>query len=369
MRLSSLQTAWSPGNRDFFAYLCKKIHKHNRLLAVFSGDFEGGGKTIALNSFAAAIVGEAFPATGVFGAIRGDSGAARSSVKNLAVNYAAPALAFAAADIRDAGVLAGSIENALVENINLTGALSVSCEAEGGLRVGGIGGYLENIVVKNVASSLAISAAGNELVHAGGVGCCLAGSSVTDSNATGDLSVRANRNNSTAAGSTVRRCYAAGAVNAQANGASSADLGGSLGVKRAANACGIAGAMYFNASSDGTTGTSGDIPNRLENCIALNSAVKGLDSSPAGGAGYSALRVAGDGIDGGMIRSKNYAWDMPMENWSGSAATKTHDGYDGANCNAKPPREFYATTLGWDFAGLWTMGSDGYSMLRSPMDP
>jgi hypothetical protein len=28
----TLQTAWSPGNRDFFAYLCKKIHKHNRLL-------------------------------------------------------------------------------------------------------------------------------------------------------------------------------------------------------------------------------------------------------------------------------------------------------------------------------------------------
>jgi hypothetical protein len=430
-------------------------------------------------------------------------------------------MVIAAADARDAGALAGSIENSSIENITLQGALTLSHEAEGNLRVGGIGGYLKNAVVKNVTSSLAISAAGNALVHTGGIGGYLAGSSVTDSVSTGDLSVRAKGYNSTAAGiagfllgsealgpssisncavegnislacsdsspnqfmfyaggifgyagngtagsgsgsvvcernryeggeiycggagfpyaggitgynytksvlrqsyskgkvtaenpdtnagvsyaggiagynsresvvedcysfmdvwaisnsrtaqaggiaganaagSTVRRCYAAGAVNAQVNSASSADVGGSLGVKRAANSGGIAGAMYFNASSDGTTGSNGDIPNRLENCAALNSAIKGLDSNPAGGADYSVYRIGGDGSEGGMIRSNNYARDIPMENWSGSPATKTHDGYDGDNCDAKPSQTFYTTTLGWDFTSLWTMGSDGH---------
>jgi hypothetical protein len=59
-------------------------------LVVFSGDFEGGGKTITLAGFVSNIGGESFSATGVFGSIRGDSGAARATVKNLTLNYAAP---------------------------------------------------------------------------------------------------------------------------------------------------------------------------------------------------------------------------------------------------------------------------------------
>jgi hypothetical protein len=168
-----------------------------------------------------------------------------------------------------------------------------------------------------------------------------------------------------AAGSTALRCYAAGAVNARVNSAAAADSGGSLGVKPGANAGGIAGAMYFNASSSGDTGSSGDIPNRLENCVALNSAVNGLDSNPAGAANYSVYRIAGDGTAGDMIRANNYAWgNMPLQHGSGSAADRTRDGYDGDNCNAKPAQDFYVTTLGWDFTGVWAMNGDGYPHLR-----
>jgi hypothetical protein len=503
--------------------LCEDLTLENWTpIAAFSGDFEGGGKTIVLNSFAANI-GGTVSATGLFGSIRGDSGSARSSVRNLAVHYAAPAITVSADYSHDAGVLAGSIEISLIENISLTGTLTVSREAEGSLRTGGIGGYLSHVAVTGVTSSLAISATGNGLVHTGGIGGYLAGSSVTDSVVTGSVSVRANASNSTAAGiagflfgsettgpssvngcaatgnvslvcsnsasnqlmfyaggvfgyagngtagsgsggvicgqnryeggevycggvgypyaggvagynytksvlsqsyssgkvtaenngvglsyaggiagynsresiiedcysfmevwaisatrtaqaggiaganaagSTLRRCYAAGEVNARVNGAATTDSGGSLGVKPAANAGGIAGALYFNASSSGNIGASGDIPNRLENCVALNSSVNGLDSSASGGAEYSVYRIAGDGTDGDMIRSKNYAWaDMPLQNPSGSAADKAQDGYDGDNCNAKPGRDFYATTLGWNFTSLWKMGDNGYPVL------
>jgi hypothetical protein len=438
-------------------------------------------------------------------------------------------MVIAAADTRDAGALAGSVENAVIENVRLEGALAVSREAGGSLRAGGVGGHLNNVAVNQVVSRLDISASGNALVHAGGIGGYLAGSSVTESSYAGTLIVLANGHNSTAAGiagfllgsetagpssargcaveatvrldcsgsvpnqlmfyaggiagyagngtagsgsggvvceknryeggevycggagfpyagglagynytksvmrqsyskgkvtaenpgatggvsyaggvagynsresvvedcysfmevwavsnsraaqaggvaganaagSTVRRCYAAGAVNARINSASAAGAGNSLGVKSAASSGGIAGAMYFNASSDGTTAASGDIPNRLENCAALNSAVKGFDSNPEGAddsnpegaANYSVHRIGGDGNEGDMIRSNNYAWDMPMEHWSGSSATTTPDGYDGGNCDKKPARPFYETTLGWDFAAVWAMGGDGY---------
>jgi hypothetical protein len=220
-------------------------------------------------------------------------------------------------------------------------------------------------------------------VHTGGIGGYLAGSIVSDSVATGDLRVRANGCNSTAAGiagflfgnealgpSSVSACRARGDISLGCSGIVPNQLmfyaggifayagngragSGSGGVVCGRNryeggeiycggvgfpyAGGIAGAMYFNASSDGSAAESGDIPNSPEDCAALNGAVKGFDSSD-GGAAYSVCRIAGNGDQGDMIRDNNYAWrDMPLENRSGSSADETHDCYDGAGC-ALPSR-------------------------------
>jgi hypothetical protein len=41
------------------------------------------------------------------------------------------------------------------------------------------------------------------------------------------------------------------------------------------------------------------------------------------------------------------------------------DTQDGADCDAKPSQSVFEDTLGWDFNTVWTMGSDGYPVLRN----
>jgi hypothetical protein len=41
------------------------------------------------------------------------------------------------------------------------------------------------------------------------------------------------------------------------------------------------------------------------------------------------------------------------------------NGEDGADCDAKPSQSVFENTLGWDFNTVWTMGSDGYPVLRN----
>ncbi|MDR2445482.1 MAG: hypothetical protein LBD44_06065, partial [Spirochaetaceae bacterium] len=44
------------------------------------------------------------------------------------------------------------------------------------------------------------------------------------------------------------------------------------------------------------------------------------------------------------------------------AMEKTAGGMDGADCAAKPDEAAF-TAMGWDFAGVWKMGGDGYPVL------
>jgi hypothetical protein len=41
------------------------------------------------------------------------------------------------------------------------------------------------------------------------------------------------------------------------------------------------------------------------------------------------------------------------------------DTQDGADCDAKPSQSVFESTLGWDFNTVWTMGNDGYPVLRN----
>jgi hypothetical protein len=153
-----------------------------------------------------------------------------------------------------------------------------------------------------------------------------------------------------AADSVASRSYALGAVSAVVNGNSAAGSGGSMGVPAAASAGGIAGAQYVDAPS-------------IQNCVALNSEVTGLDSGS--GAAYNVRRIAGPGSG-----SHNSAWEHNLAyvaslaaGGSAVAPQPDRDGYDGETCAAKPDRAAY-TALGWDFTSVWEMAANGYPALQ-----
>ncbi|MDR0599258.1 MAG: hypothetical protein LBG84_04145 [Treponema sp.] len=111
--------------------------------------------------------------------------------------------------------------------------------------------------------------------------------------------------------------------------------------------------MYYNAGNGAG--------NLVENCVALNPRVGGVDNGA--GAIFAVYRVAGDGTEGAMTRTNNHAFSgMVLGNGSGGAGDKTAAGRDGADRGAMPDEAFYAG-LGWDFAAIWRM-TGGYPRLR-----
>jgi hypothetical protein len=102
--------------------LCADIELEDWIpIGVFSGDLEGDGRTMRLNSFASNGDEGALSETGLFGSILGDSASARAGVQNLRINYAAAPVEFNDADACSTGALAGIVENAVIKNITLEG--------------------------------------------------------------------------------------------------------------------------------------------------------------------------------------------------------------------------------------------------------
>jgi hypothetical protein len=198
---------------------------------------------------------------------------------------------------------------------------------------GGISGYnsmtvADPSVIENCYSSMTVSAvSSSKAALAGGISGANAASAV------------------------VSKCYALGTVAATVDGNGPSNLYGSMGVSLSANAGGIAGDQYFNAPS-------------IERCVALNAEVKGTDSGS--GAAYNVRRIAGPGTgEHNGAWKNNIASVATLAAGSNTVAPQSNaNGYDGETCPPKPTQAAY-TALGWDFATVWTIGNDGYPVLRA----
>jgi hypothetical protein len=230
---------------------------------------------------------------------------------------------------------------------------------------GGIAGYnyCSSVIRECYAQGGTVTATGTNLPYAGGISgynSRMKDNPAVIENCHSDMTVNAvsasqaalagGITSANAADAVVSKCYALGAVIAAVDGSGTGNLGGSMGVPLSANAGGIAGSQYFDAPS-------------IQNCAALNQAIRGEDSGS--GALYNVHRIAGTGSG-----SHQSAWTANMGNVAaltadGAAVAVVSDtgGYDGADCDAKPDQAAYEA-LGWDFSSVWKMGADGYPVLQ-----
>jgi hypothetical protein len=219
---------------------------------------------------------------------------------------------------------------------------------------GGIIGYnYTGSEVSQCYSTGTVTAEGSNLPYSGGVAAYASrGALIINSYSAATVSAIASSKQAlaggiagaTAAGALISKCYARGAVRAQTGG--TAGSGGSVGVPAAANAGGIAGALYSGG---------GPAPG-VEYCAALNSTVEGI-----GGPAFNVYRITKN-VDGTLL--SNIAWkDMALTGGTGSAATL--DEQDGLDNNTPQLDEGTAVnTLQWDSAGVWLISAGAYPVLR-----
>jgi hypothetical protein len=129
---------------------------------------------------------------------------------------------------------------------------------------------------------------------------------------------------------------------------------------------GAGGIAGFNGSQE--TGGPKRSGKALSSCVALNPSI----SAPKG---FERIgRVIGENFQGvnelvgtGVIsaaQENNHGWSGMSVTVSGAAPDSPYAlRVDGADCPEKPAQAFYES-LGWDFAGIWKMGGDGYPVLQ-----
>jgi hypothetical protein len=267
--------------------------------------------------------------------------------------------------------LAGDGESGcLIERSSWTGG---SVNASGGYPYSGgvVGHNYTGAAVKRCSAAGSVTSTGGDLPYAGGLAGYNSGyvkgtgsrSLIENCYSTADVRAVSSSLAALAGGiaganpkhALISKCYATGSITVRVAGDSDSTLGGSLGVKKAANAGGIAGSQYYSETQT--------VPNAtITGCAALNSGLAGDDS--ATGAVWNIYRIAGAGSDGedrGVWRN-NIAWSaMPVT--PSRSASNSANGKDGADCEQKPAQSVYAG-LGWDFAAVWRMDDNGYPVLR-----
>jgi hypothetical protein len=255
-----------------------------------------------------------------------------------------------------AGASGGGEGNCVIERCSFTGSVTVEGAYPYG---GGVAGYnyAGSVIRRSWAAEGTVTAAGENLPYAGGVAGyssrsariedCYAAITV-NAVSTAKQALAGGVTGANAADSMVSRSYARGVVSAAVNGSSGVDAGGSIGVPAKANAGGIAGAQYFNAPS-------------ITNCVALNTEIRGEDSSS--GTAYNVRRIAGGGTGGQPAWTANKGSAPLAEGGAPRSPLSEPNGEDGEDCAAKPDRSVYEA-LDWDFGTVWAMGGDGYPVLQ-----
>jgi hypothetical protein len=194
-----------------------------------------------------------------------------------------------------------------------------------------------NSSVSQSYSTAAISGDGNVAYIGGLAGNCSMASLIEDSYYAGTITHAgsakgiggiAGQNGSF--GSVIRSCYAAGTIAADSN----SPVGG------------IAGENFSAQGND------------ITRCAALQSAITNAANKAS-----RPRRIAGTLGDLAALTNNiaNAAMTLPE---ASAALDAGPDGLDGAECDAKPGRQVFAETLGWDFAAVWAMGAEGYPVLQ-----
>ena len=160
----------------------------------FTGQFNGGAKTITLKSFGTLSGNTA----GIFGQITGTTDD-KAQVKNLTIHV--DDITYTFGSVLNIGMLAGTATHAVISDITLTGSFNMTLNANNTTsNLGGIAGTLTNATVENSTSNLTITASGfndGNTNVGGGVGgiAGLAGAGAVISRCTNNGSIGGNSTN------------------------------------------------------------------------------------------------------------------------------------------------------------------------------
>lgn len=282
--------------------------------------------------------------SGLFGYISGTS-VKKAIIKDLKIELNDVSIN---GNIWAAGILAGGITNAKIENIYVSGRnLNITSTSKNGwdLCVGGIIGECDdNVEILRSASTINVSAkATSSPVMVGGILGTGWSTTVTACYATGNI-IGESDNNYTCAGGisgsetdTIDSCYASGAITAKGRAGKYDDEEFHI------TAGGIFGGEYSSATK----------------CAALNNNVTVIDS--AAQAGSSAARIGNDAntnnvANSNMVLKLNGASVIPVD----SSASKDGKGYALVELNEAT---IYTGTLGWS-TSVWDFPTNGFPTLK-----
>jgi predicted small secreted protein len=228
---------------------------------LFDGSFDGGGKTITVQSFANASNGKC----GIFYDITGVDSTDKALVKNLRI---ASQVSEVPSGVFKFGLLAGYAKNVEIDNITLSGTLSFAAasNADNTGGIGGIAGILNaDAVIKNSNSALAITITSTGHITAGGFAGIFSasGGRIEKCHNTGAVSAA-----NTATNNTNYRVMAGGIVNvAYSTGSAAGCAVSDCSSRGGITAIGSGSSMALNDSWAG--GIAGNLINGLiERCFA-----------------------------------------------------------------------------------------------------
>jgi hypothetical protein len=231
---------------------------------------------------------------------------------------------------------------------------------------GGVVGYnYTGAVVRRCSARGTVTSYGGNLPYAGGIAGYNSGygnnpssiencysKAVVRAESLGKSALAGGVAGANAAGALISKCWAQGAVTAQVTGTGTENIGDSVGVLKAVNAGGIAGAQYVTRTTMPT----------ITACAAFNTSVNGMDK--VNDAAWNVYRIAGAGSEGndtGVFKNNIAYSNMTVQNHAASWF-KTDSGKDGKDTELEPAQSVY-TAMGWDFSAVWIM-SGGYPTLR-----
>jgi hypothetical protein len=361
----------------------------------FSGRFDGKGYKITITSFAASALSTGSPVyLGVFGLLRGSAGS-KAAVKNLKIEAE-----FSHTVKRDVNYFVGALAgyaDSYSELISITVAGSVTfknnfANSLSGMRnpivfVGGITGGLYAAELTDSAVSAEVygyglGAQGHYNRVGGVVGIYDGGALIARCYSTGTVSgvtfsdpgVAAYTGTNVFAGGIaggsdysfsthyrgkIEDCYSTG--NIIAEGAHYWTWAGGI----AGVVCGAGGGIYRCYATGAIEVRNGGFPYaggitgngyssaHVEYSAALNPSITSA---------FEVGRVIGYG--GAPIESyANHYMEIVIGESSETPLGSPETGA-GMDCDPKPDRAFFETTLGWNFDTVWEMGSDGYPVLQ-----
>jgi hypothetical protein len=150
----------------------------------FSGSLNGNGRRIRIRGFSSPELKH----SGLFAYIKG--GTTRAELKNLNISFETGSLTLNAGSNQYIAALAGYVVNTALDNVTVTGSLTVNKTAGSALYAAGIAAYLEQSTLNNCVSSAAISVNSGRGAFAGGIaGYGNSGVIITGCGASGALTV------------------------------------------------------------------------------------------------------------------------------------------------------------------------------------